>query len=96
MLCIDILLGKMKSTNKKIMRAVTLSMSVNFFTPMVKDLQQQGYEIVSVSSLGPGLEQLQLILYIRKKKIVAYLLSVMAEVRAISRNCGHMQFLSIK
>lgn len=45
--------------NKKIIRAVTVSMSVDFFSPMVKDLQQQGYEIVSVSSPGPELERLQ-------------------------------------
>lgn len=45
--------------NKKIIRAVTVSMSVDFFSPMVKDLQQQGYEIVSVSSPGSELERLQ-------------------------------------
>ena len=42
--------------NKKIIRAVTVSMSVDFFSPMVKDLQQQGYEVVTVSSPGPELE----------------------------------------
>ncbi len=31
-------------------------MSVDFFSPMVKDLQQQGYEVVTVSSPGPELE----------------------------------------
>ena len=45
--------------NKKIIRAVTVSMSVDFFTPMVKDLQQKGYEVVSVSSPGPELEHLR-------------------------------------
>lgn len=45
--------------NKKIIRAVTVSMSVNFFKPMVKDLQHQGYEVVSVSSAGPELEELR-------------------------------------
>ena len=44
---------------KKIIRAVTVSMSVDFFTPMVKDLQQKGYEVVSVSSPGPELEHLR-------------------------------------
>lgn len=45
--------------NKKIIRAVTVSMSVDFFKPMVKDLQRQGYEVVSVSSAGPELAELQ-------------------------------------
>ena len=45
--------------NKKIIRAVTVSMSVGFYTPMVKDLQKKGYEIVSVSSPGPELENLK-------------------------------------
>ena len=44
---------------KKIIRAVTVSMSVDFFTPMVKDLQEKGYEVVSVSSPGPELEHLR-------------------------------------
>jgi hypothetical protein len=47
----------MKSVDKKkIIRAVTVSMSVDFFSPMVKDLQQQGYDVVTVSSPGPELE----------------------------------------
>lgn len=47
----------MKSVDKKkIIRAVTVSMSVGFFKPMVKDLQQQGYDVVTVSSPGPELE----------------------------------------
>ena len=45
--------------SKKIIRAVTVSMSVGFFEPLVKDLQQQGYEVVSVSSPGPELENLR-------------------------------------
>ena len=45
--------------SKKIIRAVTVSMSVDFFSPMVKDLQQQGYEVVSVSSPGPELDNLR-------------------------------------
>ena len=44
---------------KKIIRAVTVSMSVDFFTPIVKDLQRKGYEVVSVSSPGPELENLK-------------------------------------
>ena len=44
---------------KKIIRAVTVSMSVGFFTPMVKDLQRKGYEVVSVSSPGPELANLR-------------------------------------
>ena len=46
-------------SSKKIIRAVTVSMSVGFFTPMVKELQRKGYEIVSVSSPGPELETLR-------------------------------------
>ncbi|MBO5677411.1 MAG: glycosyltransferase family 4 protein [Bacteroidaceae bacterium] len=44
---------------KKIIRAVTVSMSVGFFKPMVKDLQHKGYEVVTVSSSGPELEGLR-------------------------------------
>ena len=49
----------MSRTPKKIIRAVTVSMSVGFFTPMVKDLQRKGYEVVSVSSPGPELDNLK-------------------------------------
>ena len=49
----------MSVTNKKIIRAVTVSMSVDFFKPMVEDLQQRGYEVVSVSSEGPELADLR-------------------------------------
>ena len=45
--------------SKKIIRAVTVSMSVDFFKPMVEDLQQRGYEVVSVSSGGPELAELR-------------------------------------
>lgn len=45
--------------NKKIVRAVTVSMSVEFFAPMVRDLQRKGYEVVSVSSSGPELDGLR-------------------------------------
>ena len=49
----------MLRNKNKIIRAVTVSMSVGFFTPMVKDLQRKGYEVVSVSSPGPELETLR-------------------------------------
>ena len=49
----------MLRNNTKIIRAVTVSMSVGFFIPMVKDLQRKGYEVVSVSSPGPELETLR-------------------------------------
>lgn len=43
----------------KIIRAVTASQSIGFFEPMVKDLQERGYEIVSVSSPGEELVRLR-------------------------------------
>lgn len=43
----------------KIIRAVTVSSSVGFFEPTVKDLQAKGYEIVSVSSPGENLSRLR-------------------------------------
>ncbi len=49
----------MQQPNKKLLRAVTVSMSVGFFEPMVEDLQRQGYDVVSVSSDGPELEGLR-------------------------------------
>lgn len=49
----------MSLTNKKIIRAVTVSMSVGFYRPMVPDLQQRGYEVVSVSSGGSELAELR-------------------------------------
>lgn len=44
---------------KIIIRAVTVSTSINFFKPIVKDLQSKGYEVVSVSSPGPELDELK-------------------------------------
>lgn len=43
----------------KILRAVTVSESVEFYTPIVKNLQEKGYEVVSVSSSGPELDLLR-------------------------------------
>ena len=45
--------------HKKIIRAVTVSLSIEFFEPMIKDLQDRGHEVVSVSSDGPELERLR-------------------------------------
>ncbi len=44
----------------KIVRAITVSVNVDFFKPIVRDLQRRGYEVVSVSSPGPELEELRL------------------------------------
>ena len=49
----------MLKSPKKLLRAVTVSMSVGFFEPMVEDWQRQGYDVVSVSSDGPELERLR-------------------------------------
>jgi glycosyltransferase involved in cell wall biosynthesis len=43
----------------KIIRAVTVAQSVGFYAPMVDGLRERGYEVVSVSSPGPELEQLK-------------------------------------
>lgn len=43
----------------KIIRAVTISSSIGFFEPIVKDLQEKGYEIVSLSSPGEELVRLR-------------------------------------
>lgn len=43
----------------KIIRAVTISSSIGFFEPIVKDLQEKGYEIVSLSSPGKELVRLR-------------------------------------
>ena len=53
------IIEKTNMNKRKIIRAVTVSMSVDFFTPIVKDLQRKGYEVVSVSSPGPELENLK-------------------------------------
>ena len=47
------------NSNNKILRAVTVSESVEFYTPIVKNLQEKGYEVVSVSSSGPELDLLR-------------------------------------
>lgn len=44
---------------KKIIRAVTVADSTIFFEPTIKDLQERGYEIVSVSSPGDNLSRLR-------------------------------------
>lgn len=49
----------MNMTNKKIIRAVTVSRSAGFYTPVVKDLQSKGFEVISLSSPGPELEKLK-------------------------------------
>jgi glycosyltransferase involved in cell wall biosynthesis len=43
----------------KIIRAVTVAQSVCLYAPMVNGLRERGYEVVSVSSAGPELEQLK-------------------------------------
>lgn len=42
----------------RLLRAVTVSQSVGFYLPLVPDLQSQGYDVVSLSSPGPELQQL--------------------------------------
>lgn len=49
----------MLQPKKKLLRAVTVSMSVGFYAPLIPDLQSQGYEVLSVSSPGPELEGLR-------------------------------------
>jgi len=43
----------------KLIRAVTTSQSIDFFEPIVPDLQAKGYEVVSVSSPGPEVQHLR-------------------------------------
>lgn len=43
----------------KLVRAVTVSQSVGFYIPIVEDLKQKGYEIISVSSPGPELQEVR-------------------------------------
>jgi glycosyltransferase involved in cell wall biosynthesis len=43
----------------KIIRAVTVAQSVGFYAPMVDGLRERGYEVVSVSSPGPKLDELR-------------------------------------
>ena len=49
----------MSANNPKLLRAVTVSQSVGFYLPLVPDLQSQGYEVVSLSSPGPELQELR-------------------------------------
>lgn len=42
----------------RLLRAVTVSQSVGFYLPLVPDFQSQGYDVVSLSSPGPELQQL--------------------------------------
>lgn len=44
---------------KKLIRAVTVSQSVDFFSGMIPDLRGMGYEVVSVSSDGPELQHVR-------------------------------------
>ena len=84
------------STNK-IIRAVTVSMSVNFYVPLVKDLQAKGHEIVSVSSDGPELENLRklgvktIIPVIMKRCIVK--LDSKSEIKKIERRISNAEVL---
>ncbi|WP_289833299.1 glycosyltransferase, partial [uncultured Muribaculum sp.] len=43
----------------KIIRAVTVSMSVDFFTGLIPELMAEGHEVVSVSSDGPELDRVR-------------------------------------
>lgn len=43
----------------KIIRAVTVAQSVGFFTGMIPELRERGYEVVSVSSDGPELQRVR-------------------------------------
>lgn len=45
--------------NIKIIRAVTVAQSVSFFTGIIPDLKEKGYEVVAVSSDGPELERVR-------------------------------------
>lgn len=49
----------MKEREKKIVRGVTVSMSVQFFTGIIPSLREMGYEVVSVSSDGPELRDVR-------------------------------------
>lgn len=49
----------MTNNSIKIIRAVTVSQSCGFYTGIVPELQEQGYEVVSVSSPGPELQGLR-------------------------------------
>lgn len=47
------------SDRKKIIRAVTVAQSVGFFTGMIPNLKELGYEVVAVSSDGPELQRVR-------------------------------------
>lgn len=49
----------MSYINNKIIRACTVAQSVGFFVGLIPDLQEMGYEVVSVSSEGPELERVR-------------------------------------
>lgn len=49
----------MKQNNKKIIRAVTVSQSTDFFREVSLKMREQGYEIVALSSPGKELEALK-------------------------------------
>ncbi|MDE7025240.1 MAG: glycosyltransferase family 4 protein [Paramuribaculum sp.] len=46
-------------SSNKIIRGVTVSMSVGFFDGLIPELREMGYEVVSVSSDGPELERVR-------------------------------------
>lgn len=45
--------------SKKIIRAVTVSMSCDFYSGMIPELQERGYEVVSLSAPGPELQEMR-------------------------------------
>lgn len=49
----------MKRNNKKIMRACTVSMSVDFFEEIMKRMRTEGYEMEAVTSPGAELDKLK-------------------------------------
>mgnify|MGYP001175253611 FL=1 len=46
--------------NKKIIRAVTVSGSLVFYTSTNQTLKDKGYEVILLSSPGPELEEIQI------------------------------------
>lgn len=49
----------MSIKHPKLLRAVTVSQSVGFYLPLIPDLQSKGYDVVSLSSPGPELQELR-------------------------------------
>lgn len=47
------------TNNRKIIRAVTAAQSVGFFVGLIPELKEMGYEVVSVSSDGPDLQEVR-------------------------------------